>query len=225
MTEQAHTFADPLDVAPRLAALGLTEGVLRDALASGVQQASSCTRHDPPTMAGTLIWGKSIRYLRDALVVEGWRASNTRNYPTTVHPDCNWQIAVSSGDENTGVLHPVHPPRTKNPKGPATKDAAERNTQQMVMFPELDPPQDTVEEIIPAQTWLLVYHPDRSRKIIRCELSLPKSVGDDGRIDDWLDRLILHPISLDHGDDQEEIFTDPSDDLGDEEIDIRIDRR
>jgi hypothetical protein len=230
VTEQAHTFEDPLDVGPRLAALGLTEAVLRDALFDGVQHASSCTRHDPPTMAGTLVWGKSIRFIRDALVIEGWRANNTRNYPTTVHPDGNWQIAVSSGDENTGLLRPVRPPRTKNPKGPATKEVAERNTQQLVMFPELDVPENDQSEGVqvettPAQTWVLIYHLDRKKKLLRSELSLPKSVGIDGRIDDWLDRLILGPISFDHGDEDDGFFDDLNDDDGGESIDIPIDRR
>ena len=225
MTELAHTFDDPLDVAPRLAALGLTEAVLRDALMNGLQHASACTRHDPPTMAGNLVWGKTNRHMRDVLVTDGWLANNTRNYPTTVHPEGNWQIAVSSGDEGTGVKRLSRPPRTKNPKGPATKEAAERNSKQMVMFPELDEPLSPLEETTPAHTWVLLYHLDRHRKLLRCELSLPKSVGIDGRIDDWLDRLILRPISLDPLGDEDVFLDQLDDDERGESIDIPVDRR
>jgi hypothetical protein len=45
-------------------------------------------------------------------------------------------------------------------------------------------------------TWILLVH--RAMNEVRCELSLPRSMGGDGRIDSWQERIILGSIPVDH---------------------------
>jgi hypothetical protein len=44
-------------------------------------------------------------------------------------------------------------------------------------------------------TWILLVH--RSQGEVRCELSLPTSMGPDGRVDGWQERIILGSIPTD----------------------------
>lgn len=44
-------------------------------------------------------------------------------------------------------------------------------------------------------TWILLVH--RARGEVRCELSLPTSMGVDGRVDGWRERIILGAIPTD----------------------------
>ena len=44
-------------------------------------------------------------------------------------------------------------------------------------------------------TWILLIH--RASNEVRCELSLPISIGDDGHIDAWSERILLGSIPLD----------------------------
>jgi len=44
-------------------------------------------------------------------------------------------------------------------------------------------------------TWVLLFHSDG--KEIRAELSLPNSIGDDGHINGWRERIILGAQPLD----------------------------
>jgi hypothetical protein len=185
-----QVFDDPLEVTPRLAALGLTESLLRDAVAYGAQHASSCTRHDPPGLPGYLRWAKTHRDVRDHLVPLGWKVDNTRNYPTVLHPGGQWALGVSSGDEITG-RNVEKQPKTRNPKGEVTRQIARRN---QPFFDFLGPEMNEVRS-----TWLLLFYLDVVEQEIRVELSLPKTVDGDGRVSGWITRLILRPIDLDDG--------------------------
>lgn len=44
-------------------------------------------------------------------------------------------------------------------------------------------------------TWILLVH--RAMNEVRYELSLPRSMGNDGRIDTWQERIILGSIPVD----------------------------
>jgi len=46
-----------------------------------------------------------------------------------------------------------------------------------------------------AQTWFLLRN--RIDETVYAELSLPAAIGDDGRVEEWIERIILPPISLD----------------------------
>lgn len=44
-------------------------------------------------------------------------------------------------------------------------------------------------------TWILLVH--RAMNEVRCELSLPSSMGPDGRISSWQERIFLGSIPVD----------------------------
>src|SRR5689334_6924299 len=103
MAEELRVYVEPEEVAGRLDELGLTEAVLRSALLDGgLPFASTCTAHDPPNLSGILLWGKSVRKLRDDLVPLGWTVNNSRNYALTVRPDGHLALIVAAGDGGVG---------------------------------------------------------------------------------------------------------------------------
>lgn len=176
-----------------LAELALSVEILQDALKFGFLALASCTANDPPFLPAFLMWGRVVRGLRENLIPNAWTKSDEKNYCTINDPTGRFAIAVSSGDENTGC--PDANPTTKCAKGPSTVDAVYTNLGQLQIFP--------VGEVYPTPviedgkiTWLLLFHIDHSKDEIRAELSLPASMGDDGRINGWSDRIILPAISL-----------------------------
>ncbi len=185
--ETSTIHNDPAAVATRLAGLDLGEADLVRAVQDAFAEAFDCTTHDPPSMAGFIAWGKTVRYLRDRLVPRGWTPANDRNYSTVVHPTGSIAIAVASGDANTGVASRV--PSTQYEKGPATTDAVLTN-------------QMTLGDLVPSfpvhpsatQTWLLLHHFDETNEEIRMELSLPDGISEGGHVTSWRERLLLSPV-------------------------------
>jgi hypothetical protein len=194
-----------------LSQLGLTETIIREAILDGELARSSCTANDPPALGGILGWGRTTRGLRERTIPLGWSASEIGQLSTTVDPAGTVAIAVTTGDQGTGVARAT--PRTKYPKGPATAAAVERNRLQLDLFKRYEESDDSEPVVV---TWLLLIA--RSGKQIRCELSLPGYIGDDDRVETWVERIILEPIS-----------TEPTPDFGKldqpTEIDVLVDRK
>lgn len=178
-------------VTDRLAMLGLTVDVLRDAVAMGEAARNSCTANDPSIAPGFLAWAKTTRGLRDALAPANWRRSSDGGLEAILSPDGNLAIVVATGDEGTGRIDGS--PKTKYPKGPATAAAIEQN--QLTFAFAM--PQAIIREPASAErvTWLLLIA--RGRNEVRCELSLPKAIGDDGKVEAWSERIILEPVGCD----------------------------
>lgn len=120
----------------------------------------------------------------------GWSRSDEGNFCTVVEPGGRFAIAVASGSEYTGVVN-REIPTTKCRKGPNTADAVHTN-EQLYLFKELAPVATREPD---RATWILLFHNDA--KEIRAELSLPNSIGDDGHIDGWRERIILGSQPLD----------------------------
>jgi hypothetical protein len=178
----------------RLGVVGLTIEIIREAVLAGELARSSCTRNDPPALAGLLGWGRTTRGLRERTIPLGWKRSEAAQLSTVVHPSGEVAIAVATGDEGTGIAAAA--PRTKYPKGPATAAAVERNQLQLGLF---EPDVDAVEgDEAVAQpgvvTWLLLIA--RIGKKMRFELSLPGRIGEDDRVEDWAERILFEPISV-----------------------------
>jgi hypothetical protein len=184
------TFVETQEVVDRLAQLGLSADALREAVEMGEAARNSCTANDPAITPGFLAWARTTRGLRELLAPEDWRRSNEGGLETTVAPDGNLALAVATGDDSTGRAGAS--PKTKYSKGPATVAAVEQN--QLSLFESLEPivpgpaPTDRV-------TWLLLIA--RGGREVRCELSLPAAIGDDGRVEVWAERIILEPVSRD----------------------------
>jgi hypothetical protein len=49
-------------------------------------------------------------------------------------------------------------------------------------------------------TWLLLIHCDWQQREVRCELSLPVGMDEEGRVDGWEERIILEPTPFDRDD-------------------------
>jgi hypothetical protein len=189
MLPKIHSEPDEVDAA--LAALGLTRDPLMNAVKAGLLARDSCTENDPPFFPGFFQWSRTVRTLREETAPLGWSRSDEGNFCTVVEPDGAFAIAVASGCENTGRVLQVLP-TTKRRKGPSTVDAVNANAQ-LYLSPEFAP------EVKPSNpdrvTWMLLFYRDKEE--FRAELSLPDSIGDDGLINGWRERIILGGEPLD----------------------------
>jgi hypothetical protein len=182
--------AQPEEVDEALAKLGLTRTPLLDAVKAGWLARETCTANDPPFFPGMFHWARTVRVLRERLSPLGWTRSDEGNFCTVVEPAEQFAIAVASGCENTGQAT-RETPTTKRRRGPSTFDAVQTNAQ-LCLFPDFAP---TVKMEATRATWVLLFY--RDQKEIRAELSLPDSIGDDGHINGWRERIILDAQPLD----------------------------
>lgn len=184
------------DVRNRLAELGLEHEPLQDVVRRGYLAYITCTANHPPFMPAIWAWGETVRALREYLLPRGWRRSDDYNYSLVIDPAGRVAIAVATGDDGTG--RPEASPSTKAAKGPSTFEAVIAN-QLLLGFMEPDgapapaKPSDSSDD--PVATWFLLIH--RATDEVRCELSLPFSIGPDGHIDGWRERILLGSVPLD----------------------------
>lgn len=208
---------EPGDARSRLAELGLEEEPLRDAVRRGQLAFLNCTANHPPPFPGMSAWAETVCALREYLIPAGWQRSNDNNYALSVDPAGQVAIAVATGNDGTGRAEAT--PSTNARKGPSTSDAIAAN---QLRFSFMDQPATPRGTPVAAgggrATWILLIH--RAAAEVRCELSLPISIGEDGHIDAWRERILLGSIPLD-GDQAEAIPTRPP--LPD--IDVSIRRR
>lgn len=177
-----------------LADVGVTREQLEKVVDSGEAVRKSCTRNDPRVSVGISVWGRMVRTLREQTIPGGWKPSAPGALETAVRGDGGVAISCATGDENTGIAdgHPF----TKYKKGPRTVEAVAKN--QLNMFALLDPPGFKREAALLSDatlTWILLTH--RAKTEIRYELSLPQTVGQDGRVTGWARRIILPPLPID----------------------------
>lgn len=184
------------NVHTRLAELGLEEEPLRDVVRRGYLAYITCTANHPRLIPSIWAWGETVRALREYVLPIGWRRSDENNYSLVIDPTGRVAVAVATGDEGTGA--PAAFPSTKAPKGQSTLDAITANRLQLSLFmePESVAPADSPDDLGAERvTWLLLIY--RSANEVRCELSLPSSMGVDGRIDGWRERILLGSVPLD----------------------------
>jgi hypothetical protein len=203
-------FDNPEEIVHRLEQLGVNEGALREAIYQGHLQRTRLTLNHPVIYHGLNMWGEVVAALREQLRPLDWVREDIGSYALTVHEELKLAISVASGDEATG--NPSAHPSNRSRKGRNTVEAIEAN-RQLELFEQL-PPEDQVEE--GKQTWVLMHHTDTSRGEIRVELSRPSSIGKDGKINEWAERIILNSIPFD--DDLVEIYAPSGPDI---DIDIR----
>jgi hypothetical protein len=188
---------EPEDVSSQLERFGLSKEIVRDALSRAEAYAADCTEHDPPMSSGFYRWGKSIRFLRDLLVPQGWVSRNEKLF-TVDNDRMGIAITVSSGDDATG--DPDRSPSTKYPRGAASIFAIGANDQGVFNLPDFEyikKAQEAKRNKARLNTWwLLVY---RTKTGARCELSLPVAVSSTGQITRWKERIILGDIDYGPG--------------------------
>lgn len=195
MAENVRT--EPLDIRNRLDELGLEQEALANVVRQGYYAFISCTENDAPLYPGLAAWNQMVRALREYLLPKGWIRSNDNSFPLVINPSGTLAIAVSSGDEQTGMGELS--PSTKSSKGPRTIEVVAANQEQLNLFGHEPSPVHTETHVANSDgnrmTWYLLFH--RAINEVRCELSLPLSMGDDARIVDWQERIILGTIPTD----------------------------
>jgi hypothetical protein len=82
-------------------------------------------------------------------------------------------------------------PCTKSIKGPRTAIAVASNERQMLLFGDLALRPEHLKQINDRMTWLLLIHSDLEGHEVRCELSRPVNMNEEGRVDGWAERIIL----------------------------------
>src|SRR5712691_4883672 len=103
--------------------------------------------------------------------------------------------------------------------GPITLDAVAANQLRFSFMDQPARPRDTAAGAGSGRaTWILLIH--RATDEVRCELSLPISIGEDMHVDAWRERILLGSIPLD-GDLAEAVPAPPK--LHD--IDVSVRRR
>ena len=191
-----QTHIETGDVDSRLAQLGLEESRLAEIVKRGYVTFASCTPNDPPLFPGFSAWATMVRGLREYLLPEGWDRCDDNNYSLVINAAGAVAIAVATGDDATGRAE--FQPTTKSSKGPSTASAVTGNQLQLdLLFPpvEVSPASRPTASDEPRMTWILLVH--RAQAEVRCELSLPTSMGPDGRVDGWQERIILGAIPTD----------------------------
>jgi hypothetical protein len=215
---QQRVVHQPVEVQSRLAELGLDPEALAHVIKRGYVAFTMCTVNDPPLFPGFAAWAQTVRALREYVVPQGWRRCDENNYSLVINPTEDMAIAVATGDDGTGCFDAV--PTTKSSKGPSTAEAVVANQAQLTFefeVPEAsvvdDGDDDSVEE---RMTWLLLVH--RGEGELRSELSLPLSMGTDGRIESWQERIVLGAIPTDP---TEIDITPPSPVMPDIKVDVK----
>ncbi len=187
-------FSDPDEVATRLSALGVSRDALMEAINQGHMRRTMLTPNHPNIFPGLVMWGECVAGLRNQLRPLGWVRHVLGNYESTVNYDTKLAIAVASGDEATGLLHAT--PSNRSRKGRNTVNAIEANRQDD-LFPELLTSHIDIAQPENQDTWILLHHTDILKKEIRVEFSKPWSIGEDGKIKLWSERIIIGEISFD----------------------------
>lgn len=182
-------YIDPMEMRGRLAELGLKEEDLLLAIQRGQAARLSCTRNHPPQSSGYYAWSETVCTLRERLIPLGWERSDERNLPFTVNPEKSVAIAVATGDEATGRSD--EKPCTKSSKGPRTAEAVAVNERQLELFGNLPLRPEQLAMFNECMTWLLLFHCDTEAREVRCELSRPVKMDEEGYVDDWAERVIL----------------------------------
>lgn len=172
----------------QLATLGLAADVLTQARTRAQLDVDDCTAFDAPGFAGFTRTSRTMRYLREQLIPQGWTTDDTGNQASVVSPDGTVAIIATSGDEGTGDLR--RPAKTKYPKGDVTDRRVAANVQLALFGHDADP--GSAPE---RHTWVLLQHSDDDR--VHAELSLPTGVDAVGRINNWSERIVLEPLVLD----------------------------
>jgi len=170
----------------RLAELDLGVDLIERAVRRADAEARMCTPLDPPIMEGLTRWGRTTRFLREELVLDGWEIDNPRNLARTIHPDREFAVVATSGDAATGRAD--RSPTTRYAKGYATAQAVAVNGQltldlDLVGMLWAGPPGNDL------LTWFLLSYADDEG--LWCELSLPDAIDGSGQISNWHERILL----------------------------------
>jgi len=194
MTATVH--AAPAEVFNRLSLLGLEEEPIRAAIARGGRAVDVCTANHPKMFPPIAAWAETVCAVREYGAILGWSNCDDNNYSICLSRDGQCAIAVATGNEATGIVSAQ--PATRAAKGRSTLEAVLVNQANFDLFPDEKKKAQSEERRRHEDkraNWILLIH--RASNEIRAELSQPVSIGVDGRVNDWRERIVLGSIPLD----------------------------
>lgn len=222
MQPEKKIVSEPHLATARLAEIGVTQEILRHAVEAATAAYNACTPHHPVTYAGTRAWAEGIKDLRDSLSLPpyGWHAESDDNLPFIVNPFGTVAIMVATADSATGKESDT--PCTNSGKGPRTQKVVHANDLQYLLFPDVHLMPERLErhKKLGRMTFLLLMHRDPQTHEVRCELSRPNDMDESGRVNGWIERIILKPLPF--GEQSVEIAPDVP---KSPEIDVQVKKR
>lgn len=187
----------------RLAELGLTADLLGASVETGdSRRRQKVSPQYPRNYASIVAWAETLAELRQLLIrlQVGWQINNFANYETVFLPERRVSIAVAGGNKATGQ-DGVGPLKLARKRGPMTTDRVKKNAvngQLAFSLGERFEPKAKAKKNEPADigclTWFLVIYAATDE--IRLELALPFSVGSDGLVSGWIERILLPPLPI-----------------------------
>lgn len=207
-------YRDQYEVDARLAELGLHSDKLATAIAQGEYQRREAVPYDPPVTGGFNAWARATRVLGELYVPLGWKREDL-GQPKIINGSRTIAVVASTGDRHTG--NPNAHPRSKYPKGEATKLAVRQNGQGQ-FFGRL--PDEPEPEPSNRQTWLLLMY--SSVNGVQAELSLPNAMDSSNYVSDFAERVILPTVGSDG---TRPIFGSEEEDLEPVMVEVMVQRR
>lgn len=156
---------------------------------------STCTKLDPPTFRGTTTWAVAVRAFRRQSLPDGWKPNDKHGFSRTVTPDGARAIVVATGTSGTGRAKGS--PKTKSKKGPKALEAINARAIQLGLI-ELLGPEPEKQPDPEIWFWLLRHaRTTAGKKRVYSEVSRPSSIGTEGRVIGWSERIILPRLDID----------------------------
>lgn len=184
--QRATVFVEPYEVDLELSRrIGLSRGVLESVARQLLAESRRTTVDDADGADGYYAWTRGLRVLRvESRMEAGWHREKLAGIPATFNAEETVAIAVSSGDEYTGIDGDKDP-STKNVKGPASIVAIDGNVLRHGDFAPFDAPAPDF--------WYFLFFIDGDD--VRIELSMPTFRDASGKISSWKYRIVIGTVA------------------------------
>ena len=187
MTMQQVALHEGWDAEARLVSLGLSSELMIRVAQRAAAEAATCTDFDARGGAGSLMWTRMLRFLREELAMTGWDVTRPRNSELTYNRALGLQLVVTSGDAMTGST--IGAPQPKNPKGPTFFEAVSSNQDPLDFGPSFSLQGEPLSnDDQPLVTWVIIYR--LTGRDLHLEVSKPASVDPGGYVR-WEERILL----------------------------------
>jgi hypothetical protein len=193
--KNVSVLSGPIDVPNRLKQFGLKEAILRLGVEQGQAEWANCTLNDPLMFRGLVLWARTLRSIRESMMPEDWTRLEDGGQSFVVNKSGTFAITAATGDRYTGVKGET--PSTKSSKGPKTQLAIAQNALAWTLYGDIRTAEK--QKADSRITWILLFYRDTETSEIRCELSLPARMNNEGQVDEWKERIILAAIPFGDG--------------------------
>jgi hypothetical protein len=189
-----HRAVDPAPESANeaLSELGLDCEDLLQPIRAGIAGRRATTANHPRSYPGYRDYAERTASLRETLFAKRFFAAEEHSLCLTVHPQRAFAIMTALGNSATGTDRVDV--TTRRRRGVVTVKIVHDNAGLQMEFPlGLIPEAAPHPTTIP--TWVLLVFVDEDE--VHSELSLARSIGEDGFIDSWIRRIPLPIITLD----------------------------